>query len=81
MLKKGNQHTDMPLNLNTGYADTDIDADLCIRIMSLCCILKLDLRKYIVIMFCTCIHEICKLAFSSGFFCLLYYRYEKCLFC
>ena len=26
----------MLLNLNTGYADTD--ADLCIRIMSLCCI-------------------------------------------
>ena len=26
----------MILNLNTGYADTD--ADLCIRIMSLCCI-------------------------------------------
>ena len=25
----------MLLNLNTGYADTD--ADLCIRIMSLCC--------------------------------------------
>ena len=27
----------MVLNLNTGYADTD--ADLCIRIMSLCCTL------------------------------------------
>ena len=27
-----------PDNLNTGYADTD--ADLCIRIMSLCCIYK-----------------------------------------
>ena len=26
----------MLVNLNTGYAD--IDADLCIRIMSLCCI-------------------------------------------
>ena len=26
-------------NLNTGYADTD--ADLCIRIMSLCCEVKL----------------------------------------
>ena len=28
----------MLLNLNTGYADTD--ADLCIRIMSLCCMYK-----------------------------------------
>ena len=38
----------MLLNLNTGYADTD--ADLCIRIMSLCCkhkeiISKSDLEK------------------------------------
>ena len=31
----------MLLNLNTGYADTD--ADLCIRIMSLCCILHVDM--------------------------------------
>ena len=29
---------DAILNLNTGYADTD--AYLCIRIMSLCCIIK-----------------------------------------
>ena len=28
------------LNLNTGYADTD--ADLCIRIMSLCCTLLVN---------------------------------------
>ena len=38
-------------NLNTGYADTD--ADLCIRIMSLCCILSLvttcvKIKVYIV---------------------------------
>ena len=32
----------MLLNLNTGYADTD--ADLCIRIMSLCCIRLSDYR-------------------------------------
>ena len=29
----------MLLNLNTGYADTD--ADICIRIMSLCCNMSL----------------------------------------
>ena len=33
----------MLLNLNTGYADTD--AELCIRIMSLCCIYNLSIIK------------------------------------
>ena len=33
----------MLLNLNTGYADTD--ADLCIRIMSLCCT-SIDYGKF-----------------------------------
>ena len=31
----------LKINLNTGYADTD--ADLCIRIMSLCCSLTFDI--------------------------------------
>ena len=31
------------LNLNTGYADTD--ADLCIRIMSLCCTICLYMTE------------------------------------
>ena len=33
---------DMLLNLNTGYADTD--ADLCIKIMSLCCINTISIQ-------------------------------------